>query len=290
MTFVIIGGGPTGVELAGALAEIARHALAHDFRRIDPRSARVILLEGVPRILNAYPESLAEKARRSLERLGVEVRTGMKVTNIHPEGVEIGAESLQSKTVLWAAGVQASSLAKSLNVPLDRAGRVKVTPELTVPGRSEVFVVGDLAALEQDGQPIPGVAPAAMQEGKHAAKNILRAINQQPLQPFHYWDRGTFAVIGRGAAVGVAFRKFRLTGFFAWLAWLAIHIAFLIGFRNRLVVLFGWAYSYLTFGRGARLITGPAVMPSEPSNVEAPWRHAPSLQRSSNLAGPKSGS
>jgi len=292
LTFVIIGGGPTGVELAGALAEISRHALAHDFRRIDPRSARVVLLEGLPRILTAYPEPLSERARRSLERLGVEVRTQTKVTDIRPGTVQMGDERLEARTVLWAAGVAASGLAKSLNAPLDRAGRVKVTPELTVPGRPEIFVVGDLAALEQDGQLIPGVAPAAMQEGKHTAKNIERVLRGLPLEPFRYWDRGTFAVIGRGAAVGVLFRKKWLAGFWAWLAWLAIHIAFLIGFRNRALVLLGWAYSYFTFGRGARLITGPPLEESQiPTLPDASARERfDSPARTSSIpSGPASG-
>ncbi|MBI3184188.1 MAG: NAD(P)/FAD-dependent oxidoreductase [Myxococcales bacterium] len=256
LTFVIVGGGPTGVELAGALAEIARHALARDFRNIDPTEARVILLEGQDRLLTAWPPELSDHARRSLERLGVQVRTGAMVTAVDGRGVGIGEERISARTVLWAAGVEASPLAKSLGAPLDRAGRVKVTPELTVPGREDVFVVGDLASLEIEGHPVPGLAGAAIQEGRHAARNVLRSARGQPLLPFRYRDRGAFAVIGRGAAVGVAFRRFRIHGFLAWVAWLLIHLLFLIGFRNRLSVLINWAYSFLTLRRHARLITG----------------------------------
>lgn len=261
LTFAIIGGGPTGVELAGALGEIARHALAKDFRRIDPRKSRIVLLEGLPRLLPAYSEELAAKAARALSDLGVEVKTGAKVTQIDERGVWLGEERIPARTILWAAGVSASGIGKSLGAPLDRAGRVQVAADLTVPGHPEVFVIGDLAALIQDGQPIPGVAPAAMQQGKHAAANIERALAGQPLEPFRYRDRGTFAVIGRGAAVGRTLGGTQLSGFLAWLAWLTIHIFFLIGFKNRLAVLFSWAYSYLTLRRGSRLITGE-VQPS----------------------------
>ncbi|HZH02558.1 MAG TPA: NAD(P)/FAD-dependent oxidoreductase, partial [Myxococcaceae bacterium] len=279
LTFLIIGGGPTGVELAGALAEIA-HVVADDFRRIDSKQARIVLLEGLPEILQAYPKSLAERARKALGKLGVEVRTGTRVTAVDEHGVSVGHERIGSRTMVWAAGVAASPLAKTLNVPLDRAGRVKVTPNLTVPGHDNVFVVGDLAALEQDGALVPGVAPAAMQEGKHVAKNIRLALKGQPMKPFRYWDRGTFAVIGRGAAVGIMFRKFWLWGHLAWLSWLAIHIVFLIGFRNRVAVLFNWAYSYLTFRRGARLITGEAPADrSEPRRTSLPRPTAPAEAR-----------
>ncbi len=258
LTFVIIGGGPTGVELAGALAEISHNSLKGDFQNIDPTQARIILMEGLDRILPAYPEDLSEKARRSLERLGVEVRTGTRVTNIDETGVYIGEEHIPARTVLWAAGVAASPVARSLGVELDRAGRVPVTPELTLAGRDDVFVIGDLALFTQDGKPVPGVAPAAMQEGKHTALNIRRKLKGEPLKPFNYWDRGTFAVIGRNSAVGVAFQRFKMAGFDAWLAWLFIHITFLIGFRSRLAVLLNWAYSYLSFQKSARIITGPA--------------------------------
>jgi NADH dehydrogenase len=259
LTFVVVGGGPTGVELAGALAEISRHALTNDYHAFDPRMAKVILVEGGPFLLGAYPQSLSEKARRSLERLGVDVRTSTLVTSVRPDGVQAGPNWISSRTVLWGAGVAASPLVRTLGIDLDRAGRVRVTPNLTVPGYDDVFIVGDLAALEQDGNLIPGVAPAAMQEGKHAANNVLRSIQGRPLVPFRYWDRGIFSVIGRGSAVGVAFEKFRISGFVAWLSWLFIHIFFLIGFRNRIAVLFNWAFSFFTLRRNAQLITGADV-------------------------------
>lgn len=258
LTFVVVGGGPTGVELAGALAEIARVSLAHDFHNFDPRQARVVLVEGMSRLLTAYPEPLSVKARRSLERLGVDVRTDTRVTEVRDNGVQAGTQWIGARTVLWGAGVAASPLAKSLGAPLDRAGRVQVTPELHVPDHPEAYVVGDLAALVQDGVPIPGVAPAAMQQGTHAGKNILRMTRGEKPLPFRYWDRGSFAVIGRGAAVGDAF-SLRMSGFFAWVAWLIIHIFFLIGFRNRIAVLFNWAYSFFTLRRNAQLITGENV-------------------------------
>ena len=256
LTFVIIGGGPTGVELAGALAEISRQALSREFQHIDPSHARIILVEGMPRVLPPYPDGLSQKARTQLERLGVDVWTGARVTGIDAVGVTLGHERILARTVLWAAGVAASPLAKSLGVPLDRAGRVRVEPTLAVPGRNDVFVVGDLATLEQDGKPVPGVAPAAIQMGRHAARNILRAIAGLPAEAFRYRDKGSFATIGRGKAVGELAGGLKLSGFPAWVAWLAIHIFFLIGFRNRVLVLFQWAYSYVTFRRGARLITG----------------------------------
>jgi NADH dehydrogenase len=258
LSFVIVGAGPTGVEMAGALAEISRQALAKDFTHIDPTSARVVLLEGVDRVLPPYPENLSAAARRSLERLGVEVRTGVRVTQVDESGVELADGSrIKARTVIWAAGVAGSPVARSLGAPLDKAGRVQVTPHLTVPGRPEVFVVGDLAAvMDEDGQPVPGVAPAAMQMGAAAARNVKHAIAGEPLFPFEYWDRGTFSVIGRGAAVGVAFRRFKMTGALAWLTWLFVHVLFLVGFRSRLVVLVNWAYSYIGFRRAARIITG----------------------------------
>ncbi|WP_052518021.1 NAD(P)/FAD-dependent oxidoreductase [Archangium violaceum] len=257
LTFVIIGAGPTGVEMAGALAEISRHSLTRDFHNIDPSQARILLLEGLPRVLPVYPEHLSEKARRSLEKLGVEVRTDTRVTHIDETGVYIGEEHIRARSIIWAAGVAASPVARSLGVELDRAGRVKVAPELTLPGHEDIFVIGDLAHFVQDGQPIPGVAPAAMQQGKHAARNILRRLRGQPMEAFRYWDRGTYAVIGRGQAVGVAFQRFESSGFSAWLAWLGIHVLFLIGFRSKLAVLINWAYSFIAFKRSARLITGP---------------------------------
>jgi NADH:ubiquinone reductase (H+-translocating) len=254
LTFVVVGGGPTGVELAGSLAEIARHALADDFRSIDPRSARVVLVEGLPRVLNAFPPELSEKAARQLARIGVEVRTSTMVQGIDERGVSFGSERLEARTVMWAAGVAASPLARSLGVPLDRAGRVRVERDLTVPGYPEVFVLGDLAVLEQDGKPVTGLAAVAVQEGPHAARNVERAVRGQPYLPFHYVDKGLLATIGRAAAVA-AFGRVRLSGLTAWLAWLFVHIFLLIGFRNRFVVMFSWGWTYVTYDRGARLIT-----------------------------------
>jgi NADH dehydrogenase len=277
LTFVIIGAGPTGVEMAGALAEISRHTLARDFHNIDPSQARILLLEGLPRVLPVYPEDLSQKARRSLEKLGVEVRTNTRVTHIDGTGVYIGEEHLPARSIIWAAGVAASPVARSLGVELDRAGRVKVAPELTLPGRQDVFVIGDLAHFVQDGEPIPGVAPAAMQQGKHAARNIRRHLRGEAMRPFRYWDRGTYAVIGRGKAVGVAFQRFESSGFSAWLAWLGIHILFLIGFRSKLAVLLDWAYAFISFKRSARLITGPLPELVRPGGAgEGPLKGPPS--------------
>lgn len=255
LTFLIVGGGPTGVELAGAVSEIARHALAKDFRHIDPRQAQVVLLEGSPRLLPTFVEKLSARAREQLADLGVDIHTGQVVTSIDAGGVCIGDQRIDAHTVLWAAGVAASPLARSLGVPLDRAGRVKVEPDLTIPGHPEVYVVGDLASLEQDGKLIPGVAPAAMQEAKHAARNIVRSVEGKTLVPFHYVDKGSLATIGRAAGIA-DLGRFKLSGFIAWAAWLFIHIFFLIGFRNRVIVMFDWAWSYFTYDRGARLITG----------------------------------
>ena len=256
LTFVIIGAGPTGVELAGALSEIARQTMVRDFRRIRSDSARVILLEGKDRVLPTYPPDLSEKARRQLEDLGVEVVTGAVVTDVSDHDVRVGERVIPTRTVLWGAGVQASPLARSLGVPLDRAGRVLVEPDLTIPGHKDVFVIGDLAAVRQrDGTFVPGVAPAAIQEGQHTALNLERAIAGQPLRAFRYRDKGSLATIGRAAAVG-DFGRLKLSGFLAWFAWLAIHIFFLIGFRNRFLVITQWAWAYVTHQRGARLITG----------------------------------
>jgi len=260
LTFVIVGAGPTGVEMAGALAEIARQALRQDFRSIRPESARILLLEGGPNILNTFPEELRAKARASLRRLGIELRTNAVVTTVDAEGVKIGDERIAAQTVLWAAGVAASPLARSLGAPLDRVGHVLVEPTLAVPGRPEIFVIGDLAALQQDGQWLPGVAQVAIQGGAHAARNILRAIRREPLQPFRYRNYGNVAVIGRGSAV-VDIGPFKVSGFFAWVFWLFLHIVWLIGFRNRLTVLTEWAWSYVTMQRGVRLITGERLWP-----------------------------
>jgi NADH dehydrogenase len=260
LTFVIVGAGPTGVELAGALAEIARQALREDFRSIRPESARIVLVEGGPHVLASFPPALRDKARASLERLGVEVRTGAVVTGMDASGVLLGTERIAAQTVLWAAGVAASPLARSLGAPLDRVGRVLVEPTLSVPGHPEIFVVGDLASVTQDGRPLPGVAQVAMQGGAHAAANVLRAIRGEPPRPFRYRDYGTMAVIGRGRAVA-DLGPVNVSGVFAWLFWLFLHIFWLIGFRNRVAVLTEWAWSYLTMQRGVRLITGERTWP-----------------------------
>jgi NADH dehydrogenase len=256
LTFVIVGGGPTGVELAGAIAEISRQVMVRDFRAIDPREARVLLVEGGRRVLPAYPEDLSAKAEAQLKRLGVEVWTAMLVTAVDASGIVVKEQKVPAATTLWAAGVEASPLARSLGVELDRAGRVNVQADLTIPGHPEVFVIGDLAALQdEDGQPLPGVAPVAIQQGRHAARSVLRACRGLSIEPFHYLDRGSLATIGRAAAVA-DFGWIKFSGFFAWLSWLFIHIFFLIGFRNRFIVMFEWAWAYFTYQRAARLITG----------------------------------
>ena len=256
LTFVVIGAGPTGVEMAGALSEIARLSLIRDFRNINSGDARVILIEGKERVLPPYPPDLSEKARKQLVDLGVDVITSAVVTDVSATEVHIGERRIPTRTVLWAAGVQASPLAVSLGVPLDRAGRVLVEADLTIPGHKEVFVIGDLAAVKQrGGELVPGVAPAAIQEGQHTALNLDRALNGQPLRAFQYNDKGSLATIGRAAAVAEV-GPLKMSGFIAWFAWLAIHIFFLIGFRNRFLVITQWAWAYLTHARGARLITG----------------------------------
>ena len=277
LTFVIVGGGPTGVELAGAITEVAFHSLKRDFRHIDPTQARVILLEGAPYVLGAYPPPLRDKAAQQLRKLGVDVRVDAKVTDIDVDGVTVetkrGKERIAARTVLWGAGVAASPLARSLGVPLDRAGRVPVTPTLNAPGLDRVFVIGDLAAVEQaDGSLVPGVAPAAMQEGRYVADAIQALVREKPIaRPFHYVDKGSLATIGRRKAVAALPGRIRLWGFIAWLAWLFIHIFFLIGFRNRILVIFEWFWAYATFQRGARLITGPVAHEGPHTEVsEAP--------------------
>ena len=256
LTFAIIGGGPTGVELAGAIAEISRRVLVRDFRTIDPRDARIILIEAGPRVLSAYPEDLSAAAAAQLKRLGAEVWTKTPVTSIAEDEVVAGGRTLHASTILWAAGVAASPLARSLGVELDKAGRVVVQPDLSVPGHPEAFVIGDLAAFTyQTGKPLPGVAPVAIQQGRHAARNILGALEAKPSEPFHYFDKGNLATIGRAAAVA-DLGRLNFSGFPAWVAWLCVHIFFLIGFRNRFVVIFDWAWAYFTSQRGARLITG----------------------------------
>ena len=257
LTSVVVGGGPTGVELAGALAEISRETIARDFRVIDPTRARIILLEGGPRILASFPEPLSERAEEALTRIGVEVRTGAMVTRVTPDAVWLGGEPIRARTVLWAAGVAASPLTRSLGVPLDRAGRVQVERDLSIPGHPEAFAIGDMATLpDQHGQPLPGLAPVAIQQGRRVAANVLHRLAGEPTQPFHYRDKGTMATIGRAAAVAVI-GPLRLSGLPAWLAWLFVHIMFLIGFRNRFLVLFQWAWAYVSWQRGARLITRP---------------------------------
>ena len=255
LTFVVVGAGPTGVELSGAIGEISREVLAEDFRAIDPREARIVLVEAGPRVLAAYTEQSSARAQAQLERKGVEVRTGKAVKAIDAEGVTFDGERVRSATVLWAAGVAASPLARSLGVPLDRAGRVLVGPDLTVPGHPEIAVTGDLAAAPKEiGGPFPGTSPVAIQEGRYAARSILRSLDGRPRRPFHFFDKGTMAVIGRSAAVA-EIAGFRLSGVLAWLTWSLVHIFFLIGFRNRFVVMFEWAWTYVTGKRGARLIT-----------------------------------
>lgn len=255
LTFVIVGGGPTGVELAGTIAELARHTLPGDFRTFDPREARVVLVEAGPRVLAAFREDLSDYARRALGRLGVEVRTGTGVTRVDEDGVMLGEERIEAATVIWAAGVQASPAAEWLNAPRDRAGRVKVEADLTVPGHPEIFVIGDTAMLVSDGKPVPGVAPAAKQQGSHVAATIrARLRGDESVRRFHYRDRGSLATIGRSAAV-VDFGWIRLKGALAWWLWGIAHIFFLIGVRNRLAVALNWLWIHTSGRRGARLIT-----------------------------------
>ena len=260
LTFVVIGAGATGVEMAGMLAEIARHTLQGEFRRFDPRNARVVLVEATDRVLPAYTPDLSERARLQLERLGVTVWLGRRVTGIDERGVQLGGERLEASTVIWCAGVAASPIGATLGVPLDRAGRVIVEPDLSVPGHPQVQVVGDLALLASHQPPVPGVAPAAKQMGRHAARNILRALADKPPLPFRYRDYGQLATIGRSSAVAM-FGRVHIWGWLAWVAWLTAHIYFLIGFRNRLVVLIDWAWAYWTFERSARIVIGPGGRP-----------------------------
>jgi NADH dehydrogenase len=276
LTFVVVGGGPTGVELAGALAELARFVLADDFRHIDPSSTRIILIEGGSRILESFTEDLSASAARQLARLGVTVRVGQRVTHIDETGVQIGGEHIRTSTVLWGAGVVATSFARALAGPVDRGGRVLVDSDLTVPGQPLIFAIGDMATfLHQGGKPLPGVSPVAIQMGRHAARNIARGVAGRAYLPFHYVDRGSMATVGRSAGIA-QLGRLHLDGMIAWLTWLLVHIYFLIGFRNRIAVLFNWAWSYFTYERGARLITGrrltllprrPAV-PTPPAEVE----------------------
>jgi NADH dehydrogenase len=255
MNFVVIGGGPTGVEMAGAIAEISRYTLAKDFRHIDPSQARIILIEGEPRLLAAYPEDLSANAKKQLMDLGVEVRTNSRATNLTEAGVQVDGEFVPSRVKIWAAGNNASFVGNTLGIPVDRVGRVIVKDDLTIPGHPEVQVIGDLANFShQTGEPLPGISPVAMQQGRHAARNVLAMIKRRKPERFRYWDKGTMATIGRNKAVA-DLRFVHLSGLIAWLAWLFVHIVFLVGFRNRLLVLIQWAWAYITFDKGARLIT-----------------------------------
>ena len=261
LNFVVVGGGPTGVELAGTLAEIARRVLADEFVSIDPKATRITLLEGGPRLLPTYPEDLSRSAEEQLRRLGVEVHTSTMVTGVEPAAVWMGQTRMPAAVTLWAAGVAASPLGKKLGAPTDRAGRVLVAPDLSLPGHPEIFVIGDLASLQDEhGKMLPGVAPVALQEGAATARNIGRDLRGEARQPFHYFDKGSLATIGRAAAVA-QFGKLHISGFIAWLSWLFIHIFFFFFFRNRIIVLLQWAWSYFTYERGARLITGDVRLP-----------------------------
>src|SRR5262245_11877401 len=263
LTFIVVGGGPTGVELAGAIAELARFVLARDFRTINPSEADILLLEGGPRILPSFTPDLSASAERQLANLGVKVRTNAHVTNIDESGVYLGNETIRAATVIWGAGVRATSFTTVLDAPLDRAGRVMIGPDLTLPGHHKIFAIGDMTFLEQDGKPLPGVSPVAMQMGRCVARNIKRDLAGKPYKPFRYFDKGNMATIGRKAAIA-DLGKLHLSGFLAWMAWLMVHIFFLIGFRNRAIVLFNWAWSYFTYQRGARLITGRILgLPSQ---------------------------
>ena len=293
LTFVVVGAGPTGVEMAGAMAEIARHSLTRDFRRIDPSAARILLLEGGPRVLAAYDPELSAKAETALRRMGVEVRTDSIVTGIEADAVYVGEERIPTRNVVWAAGVTASPLGECLAAPTDRVGRVEVLPDLSVPEYPEIFVIGDLAALkDEDGKLLPGVAQVAKQQGKAAGRNLIRTIRGEPRNAFHYQDRGNMATIGRRAAV-LESGRFKMFGWFAWVAWLIIHVFFLIGFQNRLVVMLQWAWSYITWQRGARLITGelgPELAPSDaplgsvPPGPDREQREAAAAERAGQTA------
>ncbi len=255
MTFVIIGGGPTGVEMAGAISEIARYTLAKDFRHIDPSQTRIVLVEGEPRVLASFPDDLRISAMKQLVDLGVEVHAGVHATDLTEAGLQVGDEFIPCRVKIWAAGNTASFVGQALGVPVDRVGRVMVNNDLTIPGYPEVQVIGDLANFpHQTGQPLPGVSPVAMQQGRHAAKNILAMIDNRKPQRFWYWDKGSMATIGRNKAVA-DLNFIHFSGFPAWLAWLFIHVVFLVGFRNRVAVLLQWAWAYFTFNKGARLIT-----------------------------------
>ena len=279
LTFVIVGGGPTGVETAGAVAEIRRYALRRDFRHIDPAEATVMLLEGGPRLLPSYPPELSEKANLDLRRLGVEVRTETMVTDIEPGWVRAAGWTIPTRTVIWAAGNTASPLLGSLGAPLDRVGRAIVEPDCTIPGHPEVFVLGDAAAFDhQEGGTLPGICPVAIQMGQYAARTIVGELAGRPRRAFKYWDKGQLAVVGRGRAVADIWR-FHFGGFLAWLTWIFVHIFFLIGFRNRVLVLIQWAWSYFTYGVGARIITQDVHLPAVRAPADSPEEVALSPSR-----------
>ncbi len=298
LTFAIVGAGPTGVELAGAMAEIAREVMPREFRYIDTTTTRILLIEAAPRVLPGYPDALSAKAQRQLEALGVEVRTGTRVTAIDADGIRIGDERLYAGNAFWAAGVAASPLGAQLGAPTDRAGRVLVEADCSLPGHPEVFVAGDLAHLERErGELVPGVAPAAMQMGDFVGRQIARDARGLPRQRFHYLDKGSLATIGRAAAVADIWR-FRLSGYLAWLVWVFVHILYLIGFRNRLIVMIQWAWAYATYQRGIRLITGshdvrlrrargePPAAPLSPPDATPPPPAAPAAESDPGAAAP----
>jgi len=268
LTFVLVGAGPTGVEMAGAIADMVRGTLKSDFRRVDPRSARIILIEGAPRIVPTFAESLSRKAHARLTKMGVEIRTNARVETVDAEGVVVGGERIASRTVFWTAGVTPSPAGQWLQAETDRAGRVRVLPDLSVPGRPEVFVVGDTASLDQDGKPLPGVAQVAMQQGRHVGRSIARRVaGQAPPRPFHYFDKGNMAVIGRNFAI-LESGRWQLSGFVAWLAWAAIHIMFLPQAGSKVMVFTQWVWSYVTKQRGSRLILEPRVAPAKLSDTK----------------------
>jgi NADH dehydrogenase len=274
LTFIVVGGGPTGVELAGAVAELSRHALKRDFHNIDPTHARVLLIEAGPTILATYPKELQAKALAQLEHLGVEVRTSQKVRNVDEHGVVEGSDVIAARTVLWAAGMIGTPIARSLGVPLDRHGMVPVTPTLNPQGRPNVFVIGDLASLEQDGKRVPGVAPAAIQEGRYAARAIIDGLKGEPVKPFHYWNKGELATIGRSKAVALLPGNLRLSGFLAWMVYSTVHLFYLVGHRSRVRVFLTWLWAFFTYSRGARLIpsAAEAKLIEEAEQLHAPPR------------------
>ncbi len=277
LTFVVVGGGPTGVEMAGAIAEIARQTLKHDFRTIDPTHTRVVLVQSGDRVLGEYPEALSASAKKQLENIGVEVKLGPRVTDIENDRVVVGSEVIPTRTIIWTAGVSASPLGKTLNATVDKAGRVPVEPDLSIVGHPEVFVVGDLSSYtHQTGQPLPGLSPVAIKQGERAAKNILADVARKPRQKFKFLDKGAMATIGRGAAVANMFNKVQLSGFLAWVSWLFVHVYFLIGFYNRIIVMFRWGWAYFGKNRGARIITGGSCDLSASSATTLPVERAAS--------------